>query len=137
MISRKKQTIIRMIAWLGERCVIHARTLPSPPVEKRKGPHKPHYIDDTQALRNSIGYVISADGEIVSENFTANGEGDRAAKFARKQAAKFPDGIALIVVAGAKYAAYVSALGYDTIDSAEDLAEREMPRILRQLGFKV
>ena len=34
-----------------------------------------------------------------------------------------------------KYAAYVSAKGRDVLDSAEQLAERVLPMMVRQLGL--
>jgi hypothetical protein len=40
----------------------------------------------------------------------------------------------LILVAGKEYAAYVSAR-YDVLDSAELLAEKLLPGILKKLGF--
>lgn len=39
-------------------------------------------------------------------------------------------GVALVVVAGMNYAAYVEAKGYNVLSSAEHLAERELPRML-------
>ena len=42
-------------------------------------------------------------------------------------------GVALVVVAGMNYAAYVEARGYNVLSSAEHLAERELPRMLEKL----
>ena len=42
-------------------------------------------------------------------------------------------GVALVVVAGMNYAAYVEAKGYNVLASAEHLAERELPRMLEKL----
>jgi hypothetical protein len=49
---------------------------------------------------------------------------------------KFPKGIVLIVDAGMHYASYVSAKGYDVIDSAELLAQQLVPEILKRLSSK-
>ena len=42
-------------------------------------------------------------------------------------------GVALVVVAGMNYAAYVEARGKNVLSSAEHLAERELPRMLEKL----
>ena len=55
--------------------------------------------------------------------------------YARSLASRYPKGIVLIVVAGMRYASYVSAKGFDVLDSSELLAERLVPRMLQQLGF--
>ena len=55
--------------------------------------------------------------------------------FASELARKYPKGYVLIVVAGMKYAAYVSAKGRDVLDSAELLADQLVPKMLKQLGF--
>ena len=56
--------------------------------------------------------------------------------YARSLAGKFPKGIVLIVVAGMRYASYVSAKGYNVLDSSELLADQLVPKMLKQLGFK-
>jgi hypothetical protein len=38
---------------------------------------------------------------------------------------------------GMNYSSYVAAKGYNVIDSAEDMAERLVPQLMRELGFKV
>jgi hypothetical protein len=52
-------------------------------------------------------------------------------------AARYPKDIVLIVVAGMQYAVYVAARGYDVLTSAEDKAQEQIPKILKQLGFNV
>lgn len=56
--------------------------------------------------------------------------------YARSLAGKFPKGIVLIVVAGMNYASYVSAKGYNVLDSSELLADKLVPKMLKQLGLK-
>ena len=67
-------------------------------------------------------------------------QGDSGAKsgiqYAKEVARQFPEGIVLIVVAGMNYASFVSATGRDVLDSAELLADKLVPQILKQLGFK-
>ncbi len=143
-IKRAEEAIIYNLQYVGERVVNHARSLPSPSAAAYKGripPHKPNYIDHTANLRSSIGYVISCDGNIrTNGGFKAEANGSTGAasgtKYAKEVAGRYPEGIVLVVVAGMEYAAYVSAKGYDVIDSAELLADKLVPQILQQLGFK-
>ncbi|MGN0237601.1 MAG: hypothetical protein ACI4AK_05900 [Lepagella sp.] len=143
-IKRAEKAIIYNLQLVGERVVNHARSLPSPSATVYKGripPHQPNYIDHTANLRSSIGYVISCDGNIrTNGGFKAEANGSDGAaigsKYAKEVAGRYPEGIVLVVVAGMEYAAYVSAKGYDVIDSAELLADKLVPQILRQLGFK-
>ena len=65
------------------------------------------------------------------------GQGSSEGKaYVQTLVSKFPQGIALIVVAGMNYASYVSAKGYNVLDTAEVLAQRLVPQMLQQLGFK-
>lgn len=99
------------------------------------------YKDQTGNLRSSIGYVVSTDGEIVQmssfDTVKEGREGSRGGKeYAMQLVRDFPHGIVLIVVAGMNYASYVSAKGYDVLDSSELLADKLVPQMLQQLGFK-
>lgn len=99
------------------------------------------YKDQTGNLRSSIGYVVSMDGEIVQmssfDTVKEGREGSRGGKeYAMQLVRDFPKGIVLIVVAGMNYASYVSAKGYDVLDSSELLADKLVPQMLQQLGFK-
>lgn len=128
-IDRMEQLIVRNLSFVGESCLIAARSTNS-------------YHDRTGNLRSSVGYVLVQNGKIISQAIYAEGSGTdkktgvaEGEKFMRKIARQFPDGIALIVVAGMKYAGYVSALGYDVLDSSELLAEKLVPQIMTKLGF--
>ena len=99
------------------------------------------YKDQTGNLRSSIGYVVAVDGEIVQmssfDTVKEGREGSRGGKeYAIQLVRDFPHGIILIVVAGMNYASYVSAKGYDVLDSSELLADKLVPQMLQQLGFK-
>ena len=99
------------------------------------------YKDQTGNLRSSIGYVVAVDGEIVQmssfDTVKEGREGSRGGKeYAMQLVRDFPHGIVLIVVAGMNYASYVSAKGYDVLDSSELLADKLLPQMLQQLGFK-
>jgi hypothetical protein len=127
LIERKEQAIITHLRYVGERCINEARDAGS-------------YRDQTGNLRSSIGYVVVKDGNIVqmsSFNKVKNGEqgASEGGEFAKQLIGQFPKGICLIVVAGMKYAKYVSARR-NVLDSSELLAERLVPDILEQLGLK-
>lgn len=141
---------------VGEEVVRYARTLPSPdprkwgydPKKKKKPkipPHQPGYIDWTANLRSSIGYVVLWDGKVVQQSDfspvrgkrgTSGVEGTRQGReFLQKLIDENGEGLVLIVVAGMPYAAYVEALGYDVLDSAEIKAEEIVKRLLSKLKF--
>lgn len=131
-VEQKVQRIIAAaiynLSYVGERVLNEARSTNS-------------YKDQTGNLRSSIGYVIVVDGKIVKtssfETVKVGGQGSsKGREYALKIAAQFPQGIALIVVAGMNYASYVSAKGYNVLDTAELLAQRLVPQMLKQLGFK-
>ena len=138
------KAIVRNMCISGEQVVNHARSLPSPNAAAFGGkaipPHQPNYIDWTSNLRSSIGYAVTVDGNIVQmSSFEVVGNGNEGAKegraYVKKLAENFPQDIVLIVVAGERYAAYVSAKGYDVTDSAELLARDIVPKMLKKLGF--
>ena len=134
------EAYIYRLSAIGEEVVNHARSLPSPPQKMAGKPHKPNYIDWTSNLRSSIGYVISVDGRMYGQGgFEPEKGGEQGAEqgtaFAKQLVRHFPKGICLIVVAGMEYASYVSAKGYDVLDSSELLAEQLVPKMLRKLGL--
>lgn len=98
------------------------------------------YTDRTKNLRNSVGYVVIVDGQVYEFGSFGKSDGNSEGKstgqsYARSLVKKFPKGIVLIVVAGMRYASYVSARGKDVLDSAELLAGQLVPKMLKQLGF--
>ena len=122
----KKQ--IDRLQRLGEMCLVEART--------NKG-----YMMQTGALLSSTGYEVFVDGVAIHSKFdAASGAESNAAETGIKSGqsiaesiGKGTNGIALVVVAGMNYAAYVEAKGYNVLSSAEHLAERELPRMLEKL----
>ena len=115
--------------YIGEMCVNEAR-------------NNGDYIDQTGNLRSSIGYVVVRDGSILHKNFkqsergTERGKGVREAeRFARELAAKYNKGLVLIVVAGMNYATHVESRR-NVLASAHILAQKETPRMLREVGFR-
>ena len=122
----KKQ--IARLQRLGEMCLVEART--------NKG-----YMMQTGALLSSTGYEVFVDGVAIHSQFdAASGAESNAAEMGIKSVQSIAEtigkgtkGIALVVVAGMNYAAYVEAKGYNVLSSAEHLAERELPRMLEKL----
>lgn len=141
IVDRQKQAIINTLLYIGEQCVNHARSLPSPsladfPDPNNVPPHQPNYIDRTANLRNSIGYAVICDGEIIQNYFDSQPSSEGSSKGNEailSIAKKYQTGYVLCVVAGEKYGIYVTEKGYDVIDSAtiigEKLANQLIPSI--------
>lgn len=142
--------MVNVLCYAGEEVVKHARSLPSPnpkSMPKPIPPHQPGYIDWTGNLRASIGYVVLWDGAVVkmSDFAPVRGKGKKGGngltgskkgrEFLQKLIEENGEGLVLIVVAGMPYAAYVEALGYDVLDSAEIKAEEIVKRLLSKLKF--
>lgn len=123
--KRWKTALIRLLEWVGEQCRNAAITS-----------HR--YKNQTGNLESSTGYVITDNGHIVKTGgFNPIFEGSKGAKggkaYAKSLVSQYPTGICLIVVAGMKYASYVSDMGLDVLDSAELTAKQLIPEILEQL----
>lgn len=122
------QAAISVLDYVGLECVKEARTM-------RK------YTDRTGNLRSSTGYAVVYDGRIVKQsNFEkvkqTSTEGAATGKELIQQlASSYADGLVLVLVAGMDYAVYVEARGYNVLNSAEDLAKRLVPEMLRQAGL--
>ena len=123
-----EEQFIRILKWVGEKAVNEA---------KENG----NYQDHTANLRNSIGYVVSVDGQVVDENFNASKHGTEPSnedplKYGRTLAvevAQSKRGISLVVVAGMRYASYVERKGRVVLTSAEQFASQYLPNLLKQL----
>lgn len=123
-LEQLQKAIINAMSYVGEMCLNEART-------------GGNYIDRTGNLRNSIGYLIIDEGKVLRMgSFSPSEGGKQGSKFAQSLVKEYPKGIALIVVAGMNYAGYVSAKGYNVLDSSEILAEKLVPQIMKQLGFE-
>ena len=117
-LNLKVERLINSLSYIGEGALRIAREQGS-------------YTDRTGNLRNSTGYVIAVDGEIIARAGFKSKNGDGSA-FA-EELARTTDGKAVLVVcAGMSYATYVSRRGYDVLDSAEIEA-----RILAEKLLKV
>lgn len=123
------QSAIAILNDVGLECVKEARTM-------RK------YTDRTGNLRSSTGYAIVYNGRIIKQsNFekvkqTATEGAATGKKLIRQLASSYADGLVLILVAGMDYAVYVEARGYNVLNSAEDLAKRLVPEMLRNAGLR-
>lgn len=131
-IHRAIETVMQFI---GEECVRIAR-------------EKGTYNDITGNLRNSVGYVLVRNGDIICKNFeervaskvvdAANGKGIlQGQALAEELAKRFTKGYALIVVAGMHYAHYVESLNKDVLDSAERYAQQRVPRLMQMLKTQI
>lgn len=126
--SQAEEQFIRILKWVGEKAVNEA---------KENG----NYQDHTANLRNSIGYVVSVDGQVVDVNFNASKHGTEPSnedplKYGRTLAvevAQSKRGISLVVVAGMRYASYVESKGRVVLTSAEQFASQYLPNLLKQL----
>ena len=123
-----EEQFIRILKWVGEKAVNEA---------KDSG----NYDDHTANLRNSIGYVVSVDGQVVDEYFEISKQGtvpssEDPLKYGRTLAvevAQSKRGIALVVVAGMRYASYVESKKKVVLTSAEQFASQYLPNLLKQL----
>lgn len=104
------------------------------------------YTHQTGNLGSSTGYIIVHDGVKIGEGgffpisgpkrTSADGDGTEIGRlYAESLIPEFPEGFALIFVAGMYYAGYVEAKGYNVITSAELWAEREAARILNGMSL--
>lgn len=126
--NRLKQAIIYNLCVVGEKV-------------RNEALDNGSYTDRTKNLRSSVGYVVVVDGQVYKMSAFGKPDGNNEGRstgmsYARSLAGKFPKGIVLIVVAGMRYASYVSAKGYNVLDSSELLADQLVPKMLKQLGFK-
>lgn len=123
-----RQNVIESLIWMGNECVRDAKTNGS-------------YKDRTGNLRNSIGFVVFENGVILHEYFEKTTKGteesnDDPISTSRNlaiEAGSDFQGMALVVVAGMKYAMYVETKGYNVLSSAELLANKELPKLFEAL----
>ena len=115
-----EDSMIERLRYLGEQCANKAREDGS-------------YRDYTGNLRNSVGYIVVANGNIVVNELDLSGDGNVSDDAVAAQLRKYKTGYALLVVAGMNYADAVEAKGRIVLSSAELFAEEEMPKMLAKL----
>lgn len=132
---------VRILKYCGEMAVNEARAAGN-------------YIDVTGNLRSSVGFVITIDGKVLENGFDGtitrrkrDGTADMRFKTSRSEwsdgkktghdlalsIARQTPGLALIVVAGMKYASQVESRGVNVLTSAEQVAKTMVPNLLKQL----
>lgn len=125
-IAKYEEKIVRILRFVGEKCINEAREYGS-------------YQDRTGNLRSSIGYVVLKDGKSIEKGgfqlTKSGGNGQKEGEaFINKVTSQYSKGFVLVVVAGMRYASYVEAHNYNVLTSAELLAEREVPKLLKALS---
>lgn len=120
-LQSKRQKMIDAFKYVGEKAVEEAR-------------NNHRYENQTENLESSIGYCVLEDGKVIfGGDFVGNGQQgtEKGRKYLESLLSKYSKGIALIVVAGMEYAAYVEAKNLNVLDSAELMAEKLLPEILK------
>lgn len=116
-LALKVEVLINKLSYIGEGALRIAREQGS-------------YTDRTKNLRNSTGYVIAIDGQVVTRaGFRTKNE--NGAAFAEELARTTEGKAVLVVCAGMNYATYVSKRGYDVLDSAELEAQALAEKLLK------
>ena len=132
-IAEAERLMVRALGFLGEKCVIEARDRSQ----------EVSWFDQTGNLRSSVGYVIVANGKIITtvgfKQVKNGSEGLLVGKsLAKKLARSYKTGYALIVVAGMNYAAHVEAMENKVVlASAELFARRELPGMMQKLKTQI
>ncbi len=132
-VRQTREQLARVHGMVGESFISDARQINT-------------YTDETAALRNSIGYVRTANGQAIDKEFSGKyitarakkgaenkaDEGRReGASYAGEQARGVDDG--LIMVAGMIYAAPVEAKGYDVITESVKKAKENHRRLMTKM----
>lgn len=127
-----KRAILSRLQFVGEDFVKNAR-------EKTR--EQGGFGDVTGNLRSSIGYIVMDHGKIVSQGFQSFSGGSqgmaKAKQLTQRLSSQFPDGYALIVVAGMEYAASVENLYHkDVITGSSLIAEAKLKQALARIKEK-
>lgn len=129
ILYKVNKDIIRVLSYVGEKCVIEARNRSQ----------EESWFDQTGNLRSSIGYVIYHNGlEVKSSSFPVvkNGnDGNKEGKsLAEHVASEYTTGYVLVVVAGMSYADYVEAKdNKNVLASSYSLANSLVPKMMKEL----
>lgn len=123
--ERFREACLNNLMYVGEQAVNEAR-------------QRGRYKDQTGNLRSSIGYCVLEDGKVIKESsfevFKQGAQGSQKGReFLHRLISENSSGLVLIVVAGMEYAAYVEAKNLNVLDSAEQLAERMLPQLMKSL----
>ena len=123
-----KEAAITALNYVGLECINEAR-------------QNGKYTDQSGNLRSSINYVVLDDGVAIRKGDfkmvknTATEAKQKSEELIAKLSATYKTGLVLVVVAGMDYAVYVEARGYNVLNSAETLAKKLVPQMLKELGL--
>lgn len=139
------QRIIRSLSIAGEEAVKKARGIVT---AGGGGGVLPPYTVQTGNLVSSVGYAIVQDGQIVAmssfqavqgrpdKNGIPLGDGQEGSakgkEYVRELAMRFPQGYALILVAGMHYASYVQELYHRDVLVSGSLVAEQLVNELRE-----
>jgi len=117
-----EERIEAALTYAGEEFIRDAREQPQ---DHEQG----FYVDQTTNLRNSIGYYIFKNGELIKESETRFPEENKAeiAELVK------PTGYQLIGIAGMYYAGYVEAKGYNVITLQADACMVNLGEYLKDI----
>lgn len=114
------QKIINAFIYAAENFIVNAR-----------GQMQDHamgtYKDQTTNLRNSIGYFIFHNGELVQEKNEIVTNKSKVEEFIK------PTGFQMILIAGMNYASYVESKGYNVISYQADVCMIDLAGYLENL----
>lgn len=130
--ARVINAILSRLQFVGESFIVDARNTNT-------------YMDQTGNLRSSIGYLISYNGNILSQNFEATDRGkesgekgvQEAQRLAKDIADDYPEGFVLVCVAGMDYAATVESRGYDVITNSSITAIADLRQAMIDLRQRI
>jgi hypothetical protein len=114
------QKIINVFIYNAEQFIINARGQAQ---DHAQGTYK----DQTTNLRNSIGYFIFHNGELVHEKNEIITNKSIIEEFVK------PTGFQLILIAGMNYASYVESKGYNVISYQADICMIDLALHLEKL----
>lgn len=114
-VNQVQDESIRVLKFIGEKCVTEAR-------------NSGVYNNITGNLRASVGYAIISNGSVIDADINH----PESQSTINRISGGFRD-TTLVIVAGMNYASYVEAKGKNVLISAEQLAEREAPLLLKQI----
>lgn len=133
--------LARRIAALEQVVVLELEAVALEVLRHARSPQRSRYKDQTGNLTSSIGYAIVVNGKVSERSsfdvVLKGAEGTKSGSaFLKEVISQYPKGIVFVMVAGMPYAQYVEAMNLDVLDSAEQMAKRMVPQILKKLKLK-
>lgn len=127
--------IIRNLSIAGEEAVTRARSVATEGGQAAAGLQP--YTVQTGNLTSSVGYAVTCDGQIVTmSDFPTVEQGNEGSEkgraYVKELAMQYPQGYALILVAGMHYASYVQELHNRDVLVAGSLVAEQLVKELQQ-----